>query len=344
MRADAPGWKANRCETLRSRFCNRETAIMVAIAVLDDYQNAALRMADWSKLQRDHRLVVFNERLPDVDAAARALAPFDIIGIMRERTPFPRALFERLPNLRLLVTTGKRNASIDLEAAKERKVTVCGTGGGGRATAELAIALMLALARHLREEFHAMRAGGGWQTTIGFDLDGRTLGVIGLGNLGAKVAKIGSAMGMKVIAWSENLTAERAKEQGAERVDKDELFRRADIVTVHSVLSPRTRGLIGARELALMQPTALLINTSRGPIIQEGAILAALREKRIAGFGADTYDVEPLPSDHPLRSEPRALLTPHLGYVTEDTYRAFYGGMVAGIEAWLAGKPVGVIT
>jgi len=319
---------------------------MVAIAVLDDYQNIALRMADWSRLQKAHRLVVFNERLNDVERAARALADFDVICVMRERMPGPRALFERLPKLRLLVTTGKRNASIDMAAAKDRNVTVCGTSGGyggGLSTAELAIALMLALARHLREEFHAMRPGGGWQTTVGFDLDGRMLGIIGLGNLGSKVARIGAAIGMKTIAWSENLTLERAQERGAERVDKDELFRRADVISIHTVLSPRTRGLVGSRELALMKPSAILINTSRGPIVEEAAVLAALREKRIAGYGADTFDVEPLPSNHPLRSEPRALLTPHLGYVTEKTYRGFYGGTVAAIEGWLAGKPVGVI-
>jgi phosphoglycerate dehydrogenase-like enzyme len=317
---------------------------MAAIAILDDYQNVALKMADWSRLQQGHRLVVFNQRLPDVDACARALADFDVIGIMRERTPFPRALFERLPKLRLLVTTGKRNASIDLDAAKARNVVVCGTGGGGLPTAELAIGLMLGLARHLREEFAAMRPGGGWQTTVGVGLEGKTLGIVGLGNLGGRVARIGAAIGMQVIAWSQNLTPDRARAQGAERVDKDELFRRADFISIHSVLSPRTRGLVGARELALMKPTAFLINTSRGPIVEEAAILAALREKRIAGYGADTFDVEPLPSDHPLRSEPRALLTPHLGYVTEETYRNFYPGIVAAIEGWLAGKPVGVIT
>ena len=316
---------------------------MVAIAILDDYQNVALRMADWSRLQRDHRVVVFNERLPDVDACARALADFEVIGIMRERTPFPRTLFERLPKLKLLITTGKRNASVDVAAAKDHKVVVCGTGGGGLATAELAVGLMLALARHLREEFQAMRPGGGWQTTLGTTLEGRTLGIVGLGNLGTRVARIGTAIGMQAIAWSENLTAERARERGAERVDKDELFRRADVVSIHTVLSPRTRGLVGARELGLMKPTALLINTSRGPIVEEAAILAALREKRIAGYGADTFDVEPLPGGHPLRSEPRALLTPHLGYVTEETYRSFYPAWSSGIEAWLAGKPIGVI-
>jgi phosphoglycerate dehydrogenase-like enzyme len=316
---------------------------MAAIAILDDYQNVALRMADWSGLQKGHKLVVFNERLPDQDAVARALAEFDVVGIMRERTPFPRALFEKLPKLRLLVTTGKRNASVDLEAAKAHNVMVCNTGGAGRSTAELAIGLMIALARHLREEFHTMRPGGGWQTTLGFDLEGRTLGLLGLGNLGTRVGKIGAAMGMKLTAWSQNLTAEQARERGAERVEKDELFRRSDVLSVHLILSQRSRGLVGARELGLMKPTALLINTSRGPIVDEAALLAALREKRIAGFGADTYDVEPLPSDHPLRSEPRALLTPHLGYVTEETYRDFYRGMVQAIEAWLAGKPINVL-
>jgi phosphoglycerate dehydrogenase-like enzyme len=317
---------------------------MASIAILDDYQNVALKMADWSRLQQGHRLVVFNQHMPDVEACAKALADFEVVGVMRERTPFSRALIERLPKLELIVTTGKRNASIDLAAAKERGVTVCGTQGGGHPTAELAIALMLGLARHLREEFHAMRAGGGWQTTIGLDLDGRTLGILGLGNLGGRVARIGAAFGMKLIAWSENLTPERAKAQGAELVGKDELFRRSDIVSIHLVLSQRTRGLVGARELGLMKPTALLVNTSRGPIVDEAAILGALREKRIGGYGADTFDVEPLPANHPLRSEPRALLTPHLGYVTEETYRNFYPGMVAAIESWLAGKPVGVIS
>lgn len=317
---------------------------MAAIAILDDYQSVALRMADWSRLQKDNRVVVFTTRLPDVDAAARALADFDVIGVMRERTPFPRALFDKLPKLRMLVTTGKRNASIDMEAAKDRNVTVCSTGGTGRATAELAFALMLGLARHLREEFDAMRPGGGWQTTLGFDLEGKTLGILGLGNLGAKVGRIGTAFDMKIIAWSENLTDERARERGAERVSKDELFNRSDIVSIHSVLSPRSRGLVGAREFGLMKPTALLINTSRGPIVDEAALLAALKEKRIAGYGADTYDVEPLPDDHPLRSEPRALLTPHLGYVTEETYRDFYSGMVQAIEAWLASKPINVLS
>jgi phosphoglycerate dehydrogenase-like enzyme len=317
---------------------------MASIAVLDDYQKVAMTMADWSPLKKAHRVEVFHERIGGIEALARALAAFEVIGIMRERTPFPRALIEKLPNLKLLVTTGKRNASIDLDAAKDHGVTVCGTGGGGLSTAELAIALMLAFARNLRQEFHTMRPGGGWQETLGFDLEGKTLGILGLGNLGARVARIGAAIGMQPIAWSENLTQERARQHGTERVSKDELFRRADILSIHSVLSSRTRGLVGARELSQMRPTALLVNTSRGPIVEEAALLAALREKKIAGYAADTFDVEPMPADHPLRQEPRALLTPHLGYVTAETYRGFYGGMVRTIEAWFAGNPIGVLT
>jgi phosphoglycerate dehydrogenase-like enzyme len=316
---------------------------MVSIAILDDYQNVALKMADWSKLQAGHRIQVFNKPFADAQAAAAALQNFEVIGIMRERTPFSRALFEKLPALKLLVTTGKRNASIDLAAAKDRGVLVCNTGGAGRATAELAIGLMIGLARHLSTEFQNMREGR-WQTTLGFDLEGRTLGLLGLGNLGGRVARIGTAMGMKAIAWSENLTAERAKEHGAERIEKDELFKRSDVISINMVLSARSRGLVGARELGLMKPTALLINTSRGPIVDETALLAALGDRRIAGYGADVYDTEPLPAGHPLRSEPRALLTPHIGYVTEETYRDFYRGMVTTIEAWLGGNPVNVLT
>jgi phosphoglycerate dehydrogenase-like enzyme len=317
---------------------------MATIALLDDYQKVALAMADWSGLGQAHQIKVFNERMEGVDALAQALAGADVIGIMRERTPFQRPLFAKLPNLKLLVTTGKRNAAIDLKAAKDHGVTVCGTGGGGLSTAELTIALMLAFARRLREEFHTMRPGGAWQTTLGFDLEGKTLGILGLGNLGARVGRIAAAIGMRPIAWSENLTPERARAQGAERVEKDELFRRADVISIHTVLSDRTRGLVAARELDLMKPTALLVNTSRGPIVDEEALLAALRAGRIAGYAADTFDIEPLPADHPLRREPSALLTPHLGYVTEETYRSFYGGMVASIEAWLAGTPTGVLT
>jgi D-3-phosphoglycerate dehydrogenase len=315
---------------------------MVAIAVLDDYQKVALKMADWSKLQSTHRLQIFDTPLKGVDAAAKALAEFEVIGIMRERTPFPRALIERLPKLKLLVTTAMRNASIDMKAAADHKVTVCGTPAGGHATAELALGLLIALARHLHVEFANMQ-GGRWQTTIGNDVRGKTLGLLGLGRLGGELAGFGKALGMNLIAWSQNLTPERARAAGAELVDKDELFRRSDFISVHLVLSDRSRGLVGARELALMKPTASIINTSRGPIIDIGALSAALSEKRIAGAALDVYDEEPLPADHPLRSEPRAILTPHIGYVTEETYRQFYPGMVRAIEGWLEGKPVNVI-
>lgn len=315
---------------------------MVAIAVLDDYQNVALRFADWTALQRDHQVKVFNRGFASEDAAAEALAGFEVIGIMRERTPFPRSLFLRLPKLRLLVTTGKRNAAVDMTAAADQKVTVCFTGGKGHPTAELTFGLMLAFARNIPAEAQNMREGR-WQTTVGFDLNGRTLGILGLGNLGGEVARIGRAFGMRLIAWSENLTDARAAECGAQRVDKLALFREADIVTIHTVLSKRTRGLIGAAEIGAMKRTGLLVNTSRGPIVQEAALLSALREQRIAGFAGDVYDTEPLPADHPIRKEPRALLTPHIGYVTQDTYKVYYEQMVAVIQAWLAGKPINIL-
>jgi len=315
---------------------------MVAIAILDDYQNVALEMADWSRLQANHQITVFNKPFPDEDAVARALAGFDVVCLMRERTPFPANLIERLPNLRLIVTSGNRNAAIDIAAAKKRDVLVCGTDSPAYATAELAMGLMLSLARNIHTEFANMR-GGGWQTTLGRDLRGSTLGLIGLGRLGGRVALYARAFEMKVIAWSENLTQQRCDEVGAEKVDKDDLLRRADVISIHTRLSNRTRGLIGARELRLMKPTAYLINTSRGPIVDEAALIEALQQGRIAGAALDVYDREPLPADHPLRSSPRVLLTPHLGYVTEQTYRVFYGGMVDAIEGWLAGKPVGVI-
>jgi phosphoglycerate dehydrogenase-like enzyme len=316
---------------------------MAAIAILDDYQKVALRMADWWKLQQNHGLTVFHEPFPDEGAAASALVGFDVVCLMRERTPFPRSLIERLPNLRLIVTAGHRNAAIDVAAASERNILVSGTDSPGHATAELAMGLILALARNLQAESQAMRAGR-WQTTLGQDLRGKTLGILGLGRLGEQMARFGGAFGMKVIAWSENLTVERCEQCGAEKVGKDELFRQADFLSIHTRLSPRTRGLVGERELGLMKSTSYLVNTSRGPIVDEPALLAALRSGRIAGAALDVYDVEPLPADHPLRAEPKALLTPHLGYVTEETYRAFYGGMVTAIEAWLAGEPINLIT
>jgi len=315
---------------------------MVAIAILDDYQQVALKMADWSRLQADHKITVFHEPFPDEDAVVRALAGFEVVCLMRERTPFPASLIERLPELRLIVTSGSRNAAIDIAAASKRGVLVCGTETPGHSTAELTMGLMLSLARSIHSEAAAMRAGG-WQTTIGRDLRGKTLALIGLGRLGGEVAKFGQAFGMKVIAWSQNLTEQRCQEVGAEKVTKDDLLRRADFVSIHTRLSDRTRGLIGSRELGLMKPTAYLINTSRGPIVDEAALISALNEGRIAGAALDVYAREPLPADHPLRSTPRVLLTPHLGYVTEETYRVFYAGMVQAIEGWLAGKPVNVI-
>jgi phosphoglycerate dehydrogenase-like enzyme len=270
------------------------------------------------------------------------LAPFEVVVAMRERTPFTRARLERLDNLKLLVTTGMRNAAIDLQAAGERGVTVCGTGSLGPPTAELAWGLILALTRHIPAEDARMRAGG-WQHTLGPELAGRTLGLVGLGRLGARMARIARAFEMETLAWSQNLTAERAAEAGAEAVAKDELFRRADVVSIHLVLSDRTRGLVGADGLALMKPTAYLVNTSRGPIVDEPALLDALHSGRIAGAGIDVYDTEPLPPSHPLRFAPNTVLTPHIGYVTTGTYEVFYREAVEDIAAWLAGAPVRVL-
>jgi len=311
-------------------------------AVLDDYQNCALSLADWSRISADVDVTVFNRPFEGVDDAVRALEPFDIVCAMRERTAIGRDLLERLPNLKLLVTTGLRNAAIDLDAARDLGVMVCGTQVRGHATAELTWALILGLARHLPVEVANMRSGG-WQTTLGCDLRGKTLGVIGLGRLGSQVAKIGQAFGMEVVAWSQNLTPERAGEVGVPAVSKDALFAGADVVTVHLVLGDRTRGLVGEPEFAKMKPTAWLINTSRGPIVDTAALVAALNEGRIAGAGIDVYDHEPLPADHPLRSCPNALLTPHIGYVTEETYRVFYGQTVDAIAAYLAGEPIRVL-
>jgi phosphoglycerate dehydrogenase-like enzyme len=261
---------------------------------------------------------------------------------MRERTPFPKALLERLPQLRLLVTTGRRNASIDVAAAKSLGITVCGTAGSGHPTAELAMALMLALARQLPGETASVRQGG-WQAGLGRNLRGATLGVIGLGNLGSQVARLGQAFGMTAIAWSQNLTAEAAAAKGVERVAKEELLARADFISIHLQLSPRTVGLIGAQDLALMKPDAYLINTSRGPIVDVDALVVALRDNRIAGAALDVFEHEPLPEDDPLRRMPNLLLTPHIGYVTRETYRIFYREMVEVIAAFLAGEPRGVL-
>ncbi len=313
-------------------------------AILDDYQNVALTMADWSKVRGDVEIKVFNEHLGAADKVIAALKGFAVVCAMRERTPFPRAVIEALPDLKLLITTGMRNASIDLEAAKARGITVCGTSGFGNATSAIATGLMLELARHIGYENARLKAGAPWQTTIGLDLEGMTLGVLGLGRLGARVADIGRAFKMNIIAWSQNLTPEKCSEAGAEYVNRDDLFRRSDFLSIHVQLSQRTRGLIGVNEFRLMKKTAYLINTSRGPIVEEAAMIAALVEKRIGGAGLDVFDIEPLPIDHPLRKLDNVVLTPHLGYVAEQNYRAYFAGMVEDIRAFLDGKPVRVLT
>jgi phosphoglycerate dehydrogenase-like enzyme len=315
---------------------------MVRVAVLDDYQDVALEMTDWSTLPKDVEVRVFQDHLKDEDALVGRLQGFDIVMAMRERTPFPRSTFARLPNLKLLTTTGMRNAAIDMQAASDHGVTVCGTGGVVYPTAELTWGLILSLLRHIPREDHATR-GGRWQVSMGIDLNGKTLGVIGLGNLGSQVATVGKAFQMRVIAWSQNLTAERAAHFGAELVSKDELLSQADVVSIHLVLSDRTRGLLGARDLGLMKPTAYLVNTSRGPIVDEKALVDALQNKRIAGAALDVFDDEPLSLDHPLRHCDNSVITPHIGYVTENTYKIFFNQTVENIKAFLDGTPIRVI-
>ena len=304
------------------------------IAVLDDYQNVALSLADWSVLDARAMVTVFNDHLADSDAVVERLQPFDIVCVMRERTPMTRTIIERLPKLRLIASTASRNASIDLKAAEERGVQVVHTGYTSTPTIELTWALILGSARNLVAENTSLRSGG-WQQSVGDDMAGRTLGVLGLGNVGGAVARIGHAFGMKVIAWSQNLTTERAAEVGATLVSKDELFQEADVVSIHLVLSGRTRGLVGAAELALMKPTARFVNTSRGPIVVEADLVAALKDKTIAGAAIDVFDQEPLPLDHPFRSLPNLLATPHIGYVSRGLYERFYRDTVENIARWL---------
>lgn len=312
------------------------------IALLDDYQRVAKTSADWSKLPPGHALEVFHEHLGDADAVVRKLADFDIVMAMRERTAFPAAVLERLPKLKLLASTGPRNAAIDMDAATRLGIVVCHTKGAPYSTMELTWGLILGLARHIPSEHAALRAGT-WQTTVGLEMNGRTLGTIGLGHIGSQVARIALAFRMRVLAWSQNLTTEKAKEAGVELATKERLLRESDIVTIHTRLSERTRGLLGAKDLALMKPTALLINTSRGPIVDEGALIDALRNRRIAGAGLDTYDREPVPAGHPLLKLDNMVVTPHLGYVTEEVYRIFYGETCENIAAFLGGKPARVL-
>lgn len=315
---------------------------MLRVALVDDYQDVALASADWRRLDGKASVEAFHDHLGDEAALAERLQPFEVVMALRERTPFRRSLLERLPKLRLLCTAGMRNAAIDMDAAKERGVLVCGTGGGSRSTMELTWGLILALVRQIPREDRSVRAGG-WQETVGIGLDGKTLGIVGLGNIGSQVAEVGRTFHMRLIAWSQNLTDERAAACGAERVRKEELLSQSDIVTVHLVLSPRTAGLLGERELALLRPSAYLVNTSRGPIVDETALIAALQRHAFAGAGLDVFDREPLPPDHPLRTLPNVVLTPHLGYVTAETYRLFYGQTLENIEAFIAGAPQRVL-
>jgi phosphoglycerate dehydrogenase-like enzyme len=315
------------------------------IAILDDYQNVALKLADWSAVSAKADITVFDDHVADPDQVAARLKPFDILVVMRERTAFPRAMFERLPNLKLLVTTGMRNAAVDLKAATDNGVVVCGTAGSEAysiATVEMTWGLILAVARAIPSHDRSVREGG-WQLPLGTEVHGKTLGVVGLGRLGEQVAKIGQAFRMNVVAWSQNLTAERCAAVGVRHVGKDELFSTADFVTIHLVLSERTRGLVGAREIAAMKPSAFLINTSRGPIVDGAALRQALEAGKIRGAGLDVFDVEPLPANDPMRTLPRTVLSPHLGYVTDDNYRIFYVQCAEDVTGWLAGKPVRVL-
>jgi len=316
---------------------------MVRAAILDDYQNVAMHFADWSSITKDVEIKVFNKPFASQDEAIRALQGFAVVVGMRERTPFPRKVIEALPDLKLLITTGARNNSFDVTACAERGVTVCGTGATGSPTTGIAFGLMLELTRRIGFENARLKAGAPWQVTIGRDLEGLTLGILGLGKLGQRSAAVGKAFGMKTIAWSQNLTEDKAKAAGADYVAKDDLFRNSDFITIHVVLSDRSRGLIGAKELGLMKKTAYLINTSRGPIVDEKALIAALQNNAIAGAGLDVFDIEPLPPDHPFRKMENVVITPHLGYVSEQNYRKYFPDAVEDIRAWLDGKPVRVI-
>ena len=312
-------------------------------AILDDYQNVALKLADWSRIADRVDVTVFDKPFLNAAEAIAALQDFEIVCAMRERTPFRADTINALPKLKLLLTSGMRNASIDHEAAKACGVTVCGTAAMGGPTASLTIGLMLELTRHIGFESARMKAGERWQTTLGEDIEGKTLGIVGLGKLGRKVAAIAKAMGMNVIAWSQNLTPEACAEPGVSYAGKDELMATADVISIHVILSKRTRGLISRDDLARMKPTAYLINTARGPIVDEAALLDVLQRRAIKGAALDVFSEEPLPRDHPLRRLDNVVLTPHLGYVTAENYRCYYGEMVEDIEAWLAGAPVRVI-
>ncbi|HEY2757012.1 MAG TPA: D-2-hydroxyacid dehydrogenase family protein [Pseudolabrys sp.] len=317
---------------------------MLRAAILDDYQNVAMSYADWSPIAKDVEIKIFDKPFASQDEAIKALQGFAIVVGMRERTPFPRKVIEALPDLKLLITTGAKNNSFDIKAAAERGVTVCGTGSVGNPTTGIAFGLMLELTRRIGFENARLKAGAPWQVTIGQDLEGLTLGIVGVGKLGQRVANVGKAFGMKVIGWSQNLTPEKAKEAGVDYASRENLFRNADFVTIHYQLSERSRGLINADDIGRMKKTAYLINTARAPIVDQAALLKALQDKTIAGAGLDVFEVEPLPLDHPYRKLDNVVITPHLGYVSEQNYRKYFPDIVADIRAWLDGKPVRVIS
>jgi len=313
-------------------------------AIIDDYQNVALKLADWSKVTKDVEIKVFTEAVRRSDAdTINDLKDFDIVVMMRERTRFPRAVIDGMPKLKLLITTGAYNASIDMKACQARGIVVCGTGGFGNPTTGITFGLILELTRRIGWEHARLKSGVLWQNTLGMDIEGKTLGILGLGKLGARAAGVGKAFGMKVIAWSQNLTPERCKEVGVEYSTKEDLFRNADVVTIHLVLSDRSRGLVAAKELGLMKKAAYLVNTSRGPIVDEKALIDALNKKQIAGAGLDVFDVEPLPLDHPYRKMDNVVITPHLGYVSQQNYDKYYPDIVDNIRGFLDGKPTRVI-
>jgi phosphoglycerate dehydrogenase-like enzyme len=304
------------------------------IAILDDYQDVALSMADWSAIARKAEITVFTDHVADQDELLARLEPFDVVCVMRERTPLTRGIIERLPRLKLIASTGPGNASIDYTAAGERNIDVTATGYSSTSTVELTWALIMASSRNLVDECTSVRSGG-WQTSVGRELDGQVLGILGLGDIGSKIARIGTCFGMTVIAWSQNLDAARAEAGGATLVSKDDLFGRSDTLSIHLKLSDRTRGAVGAEELARMKPTSWLVNTSRGPIVDEAALIDALTKQTIGGAALDVFDTEPLPSNHPLRKLPNALVTPHIGYVAENLYHTFFGDVAASINGWL---------
>ena len=312
------------------------------VAILDDYQAVAQQMADWSQLPPGINVQFFHDHIADEDALVDRLKNFQVVMGMRERTPFPRSVLDRLPELRLLVTAGMGNAVFDIPAATELGIVVTGTGGVGEGPTELTWGLILALARRIPQEDRLTREGN-WGTTVGIGLKDKTLGLLGLGHIGSLVGKVGAALGMNIVAWSQNLTPERAAECGATLVDKDTLFKESDVLSVHVQLSDRTRGLVGAKELSLMKPTSYLINISRGPIVDELSLIQALTSGSIAGAGLDTFDIEPLPTNHPLLGLSNTVITPHLGYVTEDGYRVRYTQVVEDIRAFTSGESIRVL-